>query len=116
MDLVLDYLRVGFRTGKAEHFAQGPKQPLGLHICLVTLYCWVFYGRVGLHSSTTEVWPGASTCQNPALYDLMMEVCNSELMVKVYSTLLHHLSITCISFQNNKKKNVFTLKERVLEP
>jgi Ni2+-binding GTPase involved in maturation of urease and hydrogenase len=35
------------------------------------------------------------------LDDLMMEMCNSELMLKVYSTLSHHLGITCISLQQS---------------
>ena len=53
--------RAGFRTGQAE------QMPRGLHICLVTSFFFEFYGRVGLHSSTTVGCPGASICLNPNL-------------------------------------------------
>ena len=52
-------------------------QPGALHnqgaykYCLVTFYLLVFYGRVGLHSSTNEGCPGASTCLNLALHALL---------------------------------------------
>ena len=54
--------QAGFRTGQAGHMSRGLHN---LNICLVTFF--VFYGRVGLHSSTTEGCPGASTCLNRAL-------------------------------------------------
>ena len=66
--LILWYSTVGWATtAPLLKAAQRPPQPGGLHVCLVNFNIVVFYGRVGLHSPTTEGCTWASTCLNPAL-------------------------------------------------
>ena len=60
------YSRVGCAfTVPLLKAAQGPLQPGDLHILSYHLLLFVFLGRVGIHSSTTEGCPGASTTRGP---------------------------------------------------
>ena len=67
---------------------QGPPQPGVLQICLVTFYFSLFYGRVGLHSSTIEGCPGASTCLNSVLSERKRNVLFNDALNTFYLLLL----------------------------
>ena len=55
------YSRVGWAsTAPLLKAVQGPPH-MFCHLLIYNLFILVFYGRVGLHSSTTEGCPGAST-------------------------------------------------------